>query len=93
MHYASQPVFPIDILAAVERGQKEASRVEPKVVHRATGVNFVRKAIDHGVTFMDNSWDYNEGTGRDELRMGLGLIPPAHNAEPDMNIAFLHKGR
>jgi aryl-alcohol dehydrogenase-like predicted oxidoreductase len=31
----------------------------------------VRTAIDGGITFMDNSWDYNEG--RSELRMGKAL--------------------
>ena len=33
----------------------------------------IRTAIDKGINFMDNSWDYNEGTGRDELRMGRAL--------------------
>jgi predicted aldo/keto reductase-like oxidoreductase len=31
----------------------------------------VRSAIDRGITFMDNSWDYNEG--QSELRMGKAL--------------------
>jgi predicted aldo/keto reductase-like oxidoreductase len=31
----------------------------------------VRSAIDRGITFMDNSWDYNDG--RSELRMGKAL--------------------
>jgi aryl-alcohol dehydrogenase-like predicted oxidoreductase len=31
----------------------------------------IRGAIDRGVTFMDNSWDYNEG--RSEKRMGKAL--------------------
>ncbi|MDQ6827711.1 MAG: aldo/keto reductase [Gemmatimonadota bacterium] len=31
----------------------------------------VRHAIDHGVTFMDNSWDY--GDGASEIRMGRAL--------------------
>src|SRR5512132_3151308 len=26
-----------------------------------TAVRLVRPAIDHGVTFMDNCWDYNDG--------------------------------
>ena len=35
------------------------------------GVRIVRSAIDRGITFMDNCWDYNEGES--ERRMGLGL--------------------
>ena len=31
----------------------------------------IHQAIDRGITFMDNCWDYNEG--RSELRMGLAL--------------------
>ncbi len=36
-------------------------------------IRIIRTAIDRGVNFMDNSWDYNQGTGRDELRMGKAL--------------------
>src|SRR5688572_1877445 len=32
------------------------------------GIRLVRMAIDNGVTFLDNCWDYNEG--RSEERMG-----------------------
>jgi aryl-alcohol dehydrogenase-like predicted oxidoreductase len=34
-------------------------------------VRIIREAIDHGVTFLDNSWDYNDGAS--ELRMGKAL--------------------
>jgi len=34
-------------------------------------IRLVRVAIDRGITFMDNSWDYNEG--RSEVRMGKAL--------------------
>jgi len=34
-------------------------------------VRLVRTAIDGGITFMDNSWDYNEGES--EARMGKAL--------------------
>ena len=34
-------------------------------------IAIIRAAIDRGVTFMDNSWDYNEG--RSEKRMGKAL--------------------
>jgi aryl-alcohol dehydrogenase-like predicted oxidoreductase len=35
------------------------------------GIRLVRMAIDHGITFLDNCWDYNEG--RSEERMGKAL--------------------
>ncbi len=35
------------------------------------GIRLVRMAIDNGVTFLDNCWDYNEG--RSEERMGKAL--------------------
>jgi uncharacterized protein len=34
-------------------------------------VRLIRSAIDRGITFMDNSWDYNEG--QSEIRMGKAL--------------------
>ena len=34
-------------------------------------IRLVRSAIDRGITFMDNSWDYNEG--KSELLMGKAL--------------------
>ena len=34
-------------------------------------IQLVRRAIDHGITFMDNCWDYNEGAS--EIRMGKAL--------------------
>jgi predicted aldo/keto reductase-like oxidoreductase len=34
-------------------------------------IQLVRAAIDRGITFMDNSWDYNEG--QSEVRMGKAL--------------------
>jgi predicted aldo/keto reductase-like oxidoreductase len=36
-------------------------------------IRIIRTAIDRGVTYMDNSWDYNNGTGADEIRMGKAL--------------------
>lgn len=35
------------------------------------GIRLVRTAIDRGMTFMDNSWDYHEGAS--EIRMGKAL--------------------
>jgi predicted aldo/keto reductase-like oxidoreductase len=37
----------------------------------AEGIRIIRSAIDRGVTFMDNSWDYHEGGS--EMRMGKAL--------------------
>jgi len=34
-------------------------------------IRIIRTAIDHGINFMDNSWDYNEGAS--EIRMGKAL--------------------
>ncbi|HJT77767.1 MAG TPA: aldo/keto reductase, partial [Gemmataceae bacterium] len=34
-------------------------------------IRIIRSAIDHGVTFLDNSWDYNDGAS--EERMGKAL--------------------
>ena len=34
-------------------------------------IRIVRTAIDNGVNFMDNCWDYNGGTS--EIRMGKAL--------------------
>ena len=35
------------------------------------GIRIVSSAIDRGITFMDNSWDYHNGES--ERRMGLAL--------------------
>ncbi len=35
------------------------------------GIKIIRSAIDNGVTFMDNSWDYH--LGESERRMGIAL--------------------
>jgi aryl-alcohol dehydrogenase-like predicted oxidoreductase len=40
-------------------------------VDEQLGFRIVRSAIDRGLTFMDNSWDYNEGAS--EIRMGRAL--------------------
>ena len=37
----------------------------------AESMRIIRRAIDQGVTFMDNSWDYNGGAS--EIRMGNAL--------------------
>jgi aryl-alcohol dehydrogenase-like predicted oxidoreductase len=42
-----------------------------KHVNEPLSLRIVRSAIDRGITFMDNSWDYNEGES--EKRMGKAL--------------------
>ncbi len=36
-------------------------------------IKIVRTAVDRGVNFMDNSWDYNNGNGEAETKMGKAL--------------------
>ncbi len=40
-------------------------------VEEALGIRLIRAALDRGITFLDNSWDYNQGES--ELRMGRAL--------------------
>src|SRR3954452_533412 len=40
-------------------------------VDEALSIRIVRRAVDEGITFMDNSWDYNDGVS--EKRMGKAL--------------------
>lgn len=40
-------------------------------VEESLAIRIVRTAIDRGVTFMDNCWDYNDGVS--EIRMGKAL--------------------
>ncbi len=42
-----------------------------KHVDRSLAIRIVRAAIDRGINFMDNCWDYNEGIS--EMRMGEAL--------------------
>src|SRR5258705_2442464 len=42
-----------------------------KNVDEKLAIRIVRSAIDGGINFLDNSWDYNEGES--ELRMGKAL--------------------
>src|ERR671928_357011 len=42
-----------------------------KHVDEPLSIRIVRSAVDRGITFMDNCWDYNEG--QSELRMGKAL--------------------
>ena len=49
----------------------EDSTSESRSFRMPTSINIVRSAIDRGVTFLDNCWDYNGGTS--EIRMGKAL--------------------
>jgi predicted aldo/keto reductase-like oxidoreductase len=42
-----------------------------KTISEAQSIRLIRAAIDRGITFLDNSWDYNEGAS--EIRMGKAL--------------------
>src|SRR5579864_6679319 len=42
-----------------------------KVLSDEDSIRLIRTGIDRGITFMDNSWDYNEG--QSEIRMGKAL--------------------
>jgi predicted aldo/keto reductase-like oxidoreductase len=42
-----------------------------KKLSEQQSIQLIRRAIDNGVTFLDNCWDYNEG--QSELRMGKAL--------------------
>src|SRR5262245_1884607 len=42
----------------------------PKVDEQ-TAIRIVRKALDEGINFLDNSWDYNDGAS--EIHMGKAL--------------------
>ena len=33
----------------------------------------IRTAIDRGINYMDNAWDYNNGDGKAEIKMGKAL--------------------
>src|SRR5450759_2844001 len=40
-------------------------------VDEQLSIRIIRTAVDRGITFMDNCWDYNDGTS--EIRMGKAL--------------------
>ena len=42
-----------------------------KFIDEQLSLRIIRTAIDNGINFMDNCWDYNEGTS--EERMGKAL--------------------
>jgi predicted aldo/keto reductase-like oxidoreductase len=42
-----------------------------KAMPEAMSIRIIRTAVDRGINFLDNSWDYNEGAS--EIRMGKAL--------------------
>ncbi|HEY5955743.1 MAG TPA: aldo/keto reductase [Polyangiaceae bacterium] len=46
------------------------SHIGQKISERES-INLIRRAIDEGITFLDNCWDYNDGDS--EVRMGKAL--------------------
>lgn len=47
------------------------SHIGKPAVPASESIRLIHEAIDRGITFMDNSWDYNEG--QSEMRMGEAL--------------------
>ena len=47
------------------------AHIGKKKLSDADSIRLMRSAVDEGITFFDNSWDYNDG--QSELRMGTAL--------------------
>ena len=47
------------------------SHIGKSALTEAESIKLMHEALDRGITFLDNSWDYNEG--QSELRMGKAL--------------------
>jgi uncharacterized protein len=47
------------------------SSTNPKKLSEAESLRLIRRAVDEGITFMDNCWDYHDGEA--ETRMGKAL--------------------
>jgi hypothetical protein len=47
------------------------SHIAKGAIEESESIRLVQSAIDHGITFLDNSWDYNNG--QSEIRMGKAL--------------------
>ena len=57
-----------EVVSAIGLG---GSHIAKPPIGEAETIRLIHAAIDRGITFMDNSWDYNEG--QSELRMGKAL--------------------
>jgi len=42
-----------------------------KQIDESTSIRLIRSALDRGIKFLDNCWDYNDGAS--EIRMGKAL--------------------
>ena len=47
------------------------SSTNPKKLSKAESLRLIQRAVDEGITFMDNAWDYHDGEA--EERMGKAL--------------------
>jgi hypothetical protein len=54
-----------ECLSAIGLG---GSHIGKPSVPQSESIRLIHQAIDRGITFMDNSWDYNEGQSK--MRMG-----------------------
>ena len=57
-----------ETVSAIGLGGSHIGKAE---VSETEGLRIIHEAIDRGITFLDNSWDYNEG--RSESRVGTAL--------------------
>jgi predicted aldo/keto reductase-like oxidoreductase len=57
-----------ETVSAIGLGGSHLGKAE---VSESEGIRIIHEAIDRGITFLDNSWDYNEG--RSESRVGTAL--------------------
>ena len=55
------------------------SHFAKKALSEAQSIALVHAAIDRGITFMDNCWDYNDG--QSEIRMGKALAQGGRRAK------------
>src|ERR1700739_2706928 len=58
-----------ETVSAIGLGGSHIGQTSPEDL----AIRIVRSAIDGGITFMDNSWDYNNGDGQAEIKMGKAL--------------------
>lgn len=64
-----------EVLSAIGLG---GSHVAKPALTESESISLIHAAIDRGLTFMDNSWDYNEGES--ELRMGKALAQSGYRS-------------
>ena len=74
-NYGGIPVRPLGNtgLEASIIGLGGAHLAQPQI-EQSESLRIIQTAIDEGITFLDNAWDYYEGEA--ERRMGLGIQGP-----------------